>query len=101
MGGVSVTLSVVPIGNEIILDRVKGYLVERGRKKTLLGQTNNYFQRYVSEYVHEKLVKGAFNFYLCGTWKMIRDVTYVIDKRFPNANIYSEGFCQNLIFQIS
>ncbi len=50
------------------------------------------YEGYVTGYIEDLLPAGDYDFYLCGKWDMIKDVTHVIDARFPDASIYSEGF---------
>lgn len=38
------------------------------------------------------LESGCYDFYLCGWRKMIKDVTHLIDDRFPGSHIYTEVF---------
>lgn len=53
---------------------------------------NHIYAGYVTTFIEQSLPQGTYDFYLCGKWDMIRDVTHTIDNRFPDANIYSEGF---------
>ncbi|WP_319548042.1 FAD-dependent oxidoreductase [Desulfogranum marinum] len=50
------------------------------------------YDGHVTGFIKDILPVGQYEFYLCGKWDMIKDVTHVIDTRFPDANIYSEGF---------
>jgi len=40
----------------------------------------------------QHLEPGRYDFYLCGWQKMIKDVTHLIDDRFPDSRIYTEIF---------
>ena len=52
----------------------------------------NAFQGKVTQYLEQHLTPGAYDFYLCGRSEMIRDVTHLIDKRYPESLIYTELF---------
>jgi NAD(P)H-flavin reductase len=58
--------------------------------------TGNAFQGKVTEYLEQHLTPGAYDFYydfyLCGRREMIRDVTLLIDERFPGSLVYTELF---------
>jgi benzoate/toluate 1,2-dioxygenase reductase component len=42
--------------------------------------------------VQAALVPGAFDFYLCGRKEMVRDMTVIIDTRFPGSTVRTEIF---------
>lgn len=42
--------------------------------------------------VRDELSVKAYDFYLCGCREMIRDVTLLVDERFPGSYIYTELF---------
>ena len=46
----------------------------------------------VTEYLDQHLTPGTYDFYLCGRSEMIRDVTLLIDERFPGSLVYTELF---------
>ncbi|MDB4443970.1 hypothetical protein N9174_01345 [bacterium] len=46
----------------------------------------------VTQYLQKHLPSGAYDFYLCGRQDMIRDVTFLVDERFPWSFIYTEIF---------
>ncbi len=46
----------------------------------------------VTSYMEKELPSGAYDFYLCGRSEMVRDVTWLIDERFPDSKVYSEIF---------
>jgi ferredoxin-NADP reductase len=46
----------------------------------------------VTGYLRGNLAPGAYDFYLCGRREMIRDVTLLVDERFPECRIYTEIF---------
>jgi ferredoxin-NADP reductase len=52
----------------------------------------NVFPGRVSHYLSEHLPPHAYDFYLCGRQEMIRDVTLLVDERFPHSLIYTEVF---------
>jgi benzoate/toluate 1,2-dioxygenase reductase subunit len=52
----------------------------------------NAFPGKVTEYLARYLTPGAYDFYLCGRSEMIRDVTLLIDGRFPDSLVYTELF---------
>jgi ferredoxin-NADP reductase len=54
--------------------------------------TGNAFQGKVTEYLEQHLTPGAYDFYLCGRSEMIRDVTLLVDERFPGSLVYTELF---------
>lgn len=59
---------------------------------TDLESSKSVYRGRVTRYIHDELPAGQYDFYLCGKWEMIREATHAIDRRFPEANIYSEGF---------
>ena len=50
------------------------------------------FRGRVTDYLQKVLQSQAYDFYLCGRREMIRDVTWLVDERFPGSLIYSELF---------
>jgi NAD(P)H-flavin reductase len=50
------------------------------------------FQGKVTEYLEQHLAPQVYDFYLCGRREMIRDVTLLIDERFPGSLVYTELF---------
>jgi ferredoxin-NADP reductase len=46
----------------------------------------------VTRHLERQVPPGACDFYLCGRSEMIRDVTWLIDDRFPGSRVYSEIF---------
>ncbi|WP_051305566.1 ferredoxin--NADP reductase [Desulfogranum mediterraneum] len=46
----------------------------------------------VTAYIDQLLPVEDYDFYLCGKWEMIRQATHIIDRRFPEAKVFSEGF---------
>jgi benzoate/toluate 1,2-dioxygenase reductase component len=46
----------------------------------------------VTRHIEGQVPPGACDFYLCGRSEMIRDVTWLIDDRFPGSRVYSEIF---------
>ncbi len=51
-----------------------------------------YFRGRVTDWLQAHLPPAAYDFYLCGRREMIRDVTWLVDERFPGSLIYSELF---------
>jgi NAD(P)H-flavin reductase len=52
----------------------------------------DFFQGKVSQYLQQQLEPKVYDFYLCGRREMIRDVTWLIDERFPGSLVYTELF---------
>jgi NAD(P)H-flavin reductase len=52
----------------------------------------NTFKGRITEYLDQHLTPGTYDFYLCGRSEMIRDVTLLIDERFPGSLVYTEQF---------
>lgn len=50
------------------------------------------FHGRVTSYLEEKFPSGAYDFYLCGRQEMTRDVTLLVDERFPGSLVYTETF---------
>ncbi len=50
------------------------------------------FQGNVTQYLEQHLEPNAYDFYLCGGREMVRDVTLLIDERFPGSLVYTELF---------
>ena len=46
----------------------------------------------VDQYLATVFPEGVYDFYLCGLSEMIRDVTRVIDLRFPDSRLFMEAF---------
>ncbi|HYW82189.1 MAG TPA: FAD-binding oxidoreductase [Spirochaetia bacterium] len=46
----------------------------------------------VSDWARERLSPRAYDFYLCGSREMIRDVTRLVDERFPGSLVHTEIF---------
>ena len=46
----------------------------------------------VTRWVRERLDPGVYDFYLCGRRDMIRDMTTLVDERFPGSLLYTEIF---------
>jgi ferredoxin-NADP reductase len=51
-----------------------------------------YFRGRVTDWLQAHLPPAAYDFYLCGRREMIRDVTWLVDERFPGSLLYSELF---------
>jgi len=50
------------------------------------------FSGRVSQYLEHHLEPGVYDFYLCGTQAMIRDVMLIIDSHFSGSLVYTEQF---------
>jgi len=48
------------------------------------------FSGRVTDYLNTRLPVGSYDFYLCGSSRMIRDVTLIVDDRFPESYVYTE-----------
>jgi NAD(P)H-flavin reductase len=46
----------------------------------------------VNDYLRKYLPPGQYDFYLCGRREMIRDVTLLVDEKFPGSHIFTEIF---------
>lgn len=57
-----------------------------------VGKKSVHFHGRVTDYLQDKLPLNAYDFYLCGRREMIRDVTLLVDERFPGSHIYTELF---------
>jgi benzoate/toluate 1,2-dioxygenase reductase component len=53
---------------------------------------NGLFHGKMVKLLEQHLTPGCYDFYLCGWQKMIRDVTHMIDERFPGSHLYTEVF---------
>ena len=54
--------------------------------------STEHFRGRVTDYLQKKLPAQVYDFYLCGRREMIRDVTWLVDERFPGSLAYSELF---------
>ncbi len=50
------------------------------------------FHGHVTDYLKADLQGGPFDFYICGSMAMIRDVTHHLDRHYPDTRIYSEAY---------
>lgn len=50
------------------------------------------FHGRVTAWVRQHLAPGSYDFYLCGSPEMIRDMTHLLDQSFAGTRIYSEAF---------
>jgi ferredoxin-NADP reductase len=55
-------------------------------------ESKGFFRGRVSDYLKKHLPMGSYDFYLCGRRDMIRDVTRLVDRRFPDSLVYAEMF---------
>ena len=65
-------------------------LSDRGRSAQPLSPALYY--GYVTEYVRATFPQQDYEFYLCGSRAMIRDMTHLLDEHFPGTVIYSEAY---------
>jgi benzoate/toluate 1,2-dioxygenase reductase subunit len=56
------------------------------------GTIENGFDGRVTHYLKEYFPPDTYDFYLCGRQEMIRDVTLLVDERFPGSLVYAETF---------
>ena len=56
------------------------------------GSAAGCFNGRVTDWVRERLPVLAYDFYLCGSRDMIRDVTVLADERFPGSLVRTEAF---------
>jgi benzoate/toluate 1,2-dioxygenase reductase subunit len=54
--------------------------------------TSGLFHGKMVNLLAQHLELGCYDFYLCGWQKMIKDVTHLIDDRFPGSHVYTEVF---------
>jgi len=54
--------------------------------------SSNHFRGRVTDYLKKHLPPAKYDFYLCGRREMIREVTWLVDERFPGSLLYSEHF---------
>ncbi len=52
----------------------------------------NAFPGRATAWVDDHLPRGSYEFYLCGGRSMIRDLTHLLDRSFPDAVIHSEAY---------
>ena len=50
------------------------------------------YHGYVTEYIRTYLQPGQYDFYLCGSRAMIRDMTHLLDQHHPRTRIFSEAY---------
>ena len=54
--------------------------------------SGEYFRGRVTDYLRKNLAAGLYDFYLCGRREMIRDVTLLVDEKFPGSFLFTETF---------
>ena len=54
--------------------------------------SGEHFRGRVTDYLRKNLAPGPYDFYLCGSREMIRDVTFLVDEKFPGSLIFTETF---------
>ena len=61
-------------------------------EKTATAMPEGMFQGHVATCIETNLSRGIYDFYLCGHREMIRNVTLLVDERFPGSHVYTEVF---------
>jgi ferredoxin-NADP reductase len=56
------------------------------------GVSQNCFHGRVTEFLKTKLAQADYDFYLCGSGRMIRDCVLLVDERFDRSLIFTEKF---------
>jgi hypothetical protein len=56
------------------------------------GEAAGCFTGRVSDWAREHLTPRAYDFYLCGSREMIRDVTLLVDEMFSGSRVLTEIF---------
>lgn len=59
---------------------------------TVAAMPEGMFQGHVVGCITTHLTRGTYDFYLCGHREMIRNVTLLVDDRFPGSHVYTEVF---------
>jgi ferredoxin-NADP reductase len=77
---------------EILRSAVENYVPCLSGKRSLRKPLPGSFEGRVTTYLENKLPQGRYDFYLCGNGVMIRDVTLLVDQKFPNSRLFSEAF---------
>jgi benzoate/toluate 1,2-dioxygenase reductase subunit len=54
--------------------------------------SGEYFRGRVTDFLRKNLAAGLYDFYLCGRREMIRDVTLLVDEKFPGSFLFTETF---------
>lgn len=54
--------------------------------------SGEFFRGRITDYLRKNLAPGLYDFYLCGRREMIRDVTFLVDEKFPGSLIFTETF---------
>jgi benzoate/toluate 1,2-dioxygenase reductase subunit len=50
------------------------------------------FEGRVTSYLRSRLDRGVYDFYVCGSEDMIREVTVTVDEQFEGSSVYAEPF---------
>ena len=61
-------------------------------EKSATAKPEGMFQGHVAACIKTHLSRGTYDFYLCGHREMIRNVTLLVDDRFPGSHVYTEVF---------
>lgn len=75
-----------------ILCRAADFYVPCLSRDVQAGLTGDIHRGYVTSFLAGRLPPAKYSFYLCGSWAMIRDAVHIIDERFPDSTVQSEGF---------
>ena len=73
-------------------DKAAAYVPCISGRGAAAGQVQGSFWGRVTEYVAGHLPVMAYDFYLCGNENMVREVTFLVDERFPDSRVYTEIF---------
>lgn len=77
---------------EILRSSVENYIPCLSAKTSFNKPLPGCFEGRVTSYLENKLPQGCYDFYLCGNGAMIRDVTLLVDRQFPDSRLFSEAF---------
>jgi benzoate/toluate 1,2-dioxygenase reductase subunit len=71
---------------------VRSYVPCLSASPNQAGTIENSFNGRVTHYLTKYVAPGTYDFYLCGRQEMIRDVTLLVDEKFPGSLLYAESF---------
>ena len=61
-------------------------------KGTEIPSDDGAFQGRVTDFLIKGLAPDVYDFYVCGSGEMIKDVTHIVYDRFPGSLVYTENF---------
>jgi NAD(P)H-flavin reductase len=70
----------------------KSYVACLSRSVSELPESKTIFKGRVTDYLEGNFPSGMYDFYLSGRIEMVRDVTHLVDERFPGSMVYTEIF---------